>query len=211
MKQVTKKTKIIAIIVAIVAIIGIAGIFAYFTDVATVTNKAKVGIVDIKLDEYMIDSNNNKVKWQNEQTILPGQTISKIPEISCVKGSADCYIRAKVEISAKDKDLNKHSEMLTLDNLNIDTDKWYYCKEDGYFYYKNVLTDKSESVILFTEVTVPSKWDNTWSLQELSIDVTAEAIQEKNFTPDFSENSKNPWPGITKDDIEVCKYPDHVK
>ena len=42
MKQVTKKTKIIAIIVAIVAIIGIAGIFAYFTDVATVTNKGVI-------------------------------------------------------------------------------------------------------------------------------------------------------------------------
>ena len=47
--------------------------------------------------------------------------------------------------------------------------------------------------------------------KEFSIDVTAEAIQSKNFTPNFSANSTEPWPGITASDIQECIYPDHVK
>ena len=211
MKNVNKKTKIIIICVSLVAIICIAGIFAYFTDTVTVKNNIRMGIVDINLKEYSIDKNGNKVEWQNIEEVLPGETISKIPEITCVKGSANCYIRAKVEFEAKDENLMKHEKMLSIDNVNVDTNKWYYCEEDGYFYYKEIMTDSSESATLFTEVNIPSEWNNEWAFQEFAINVTAEAIQSKNFTPDFSNNSTNPWPGITQDDIEECIYPDHIK
>ena len=211
MKDLSKKTKIIIICVSLIAIVCVAGILAYFTDTATVTNHAKMGIVDIDLKEYTIDENGNKILWKDVKNVLPGETISKIPEISCVEGSADCYIRAKIEIKAQNENLMKDEKMLTLDNVNVDTNTWFYCEEDGYFYYKEVLTDKSESVTLFTEVRIPSEWDNEWSLNQFSIDVTAEAIQSKNFTPDFSQNSIKPWPGITENDIEECIYPNHVK
>ena len=101
--------------------------------------------------------------------------------------------------------------MLTVDDLDVDTSKWLYCSEDGYFYYKNILSDDDDPVVLFTKVNIPSGMGNEWSKEELSIDVTADAIQSKNFTPDFSDSSKNPWPGITVEDIEECIYPNHVK
>lgn len=211
MKNISKKTKIMIICSCIIAIICVMGILAYFTDTETVTNHVKMGIVDIDLKEYTIDKNGNKIEWKNAQNILPGETISKIPEISCVNGSADCYIRAKVEIKTEDENLMNNEKMLTLDNVNVDTDNWYYCKEDGYFYYKEILTDKSESIILFTEVHIPLEWNNEWAGKEFSIDVTAEAIQSKNFIPDFSQDSTNPWPGITEEDIEECIYPKHIK
>lgn len=211
MKNMSKKTKIIIVCISLLAIIGVARVIAYFTDTATVTNHVKMGIVDIELKEYTIDESGNKVEWKDAKAVLPGETLSKIPEISCVQGAADCYIRAKIEITSKDENLMNNAEMITLDNLNIDTDKWYYCEEDGYFYYKEILTDESESATLFTEVSIPGEWDNIWSLEELFIDITAESIQSKNFEPDFSEGSTNPWPGITKDDIEECIYPNHVK
>lgn len=211
MKKITNKTKSIIAIISIIAVIGVAGIIAYFTDTATVTNHATMGIVDIDLKEYMIDENGNKVEWQDKTNIVPGEVISKIPEINCVSGAVDCYIRAKVEIYCKDENLQTSTQMLTLDNLNVNEGDWYYCETDGYFYYKTILTDKSDPVVLFTEVTIPATLNNTWSLEEFSIDVTAEAIQSQNFTPDFSANTTAPWPGITADDIEECIYPDHIK
>lgn len=210
-KKITNKTKAIIAILCIIAILAVSGIIAYFTDTATVTNHATMGIVDIDLKEYMIDENGNKVEWQDKTNITPGEVISKIPEISCVSGAVDCYVRAKVEISCKDENLQNNAKMLTLSNLNVDTNDWYYCKADGYFYYKTILTDSSDPVVLFSQVTIPTTLDNTWSLEEFSIDVTAEAIQSKNFTPNFAENSSEPWPGITTSDIQECIYPDHTK
>ena len=61
MKKIPNKAK------GILAIIGVSGIIAYFTDTTTVTNHAKMGIVDIDLKEYTIDSTGNKVEWQDKQ------------------------------------------------------------------------------------------------------------------------------------------------
>ena len=206
-----KKTKAILAGVSTIAVIGVAGIVAYFTDTATVTNHAEMGIVDIDLAEYTINSQGNKVAWSDVTNVTPGQTISKIPEISVVDGAVDCYIRAKVEISCADDTLAADPLMLTIDNLNVDESKWYYCAQDGYFYYKTVMTDESNPAQLFTEVTIPAALGNAWSLERIQIDVTAEAIQSENFTPNFAAGSTNPWPGITSADILECIYPTHQK
>lgn len=211
MKKLSRKTKSIIATASILTVVGVSGILAYFTDTATVTNHAKMGIVDIDLKEYMIDEDGNKVPWQDKTNIVPGEVISKIPEINCETGAVDCYIRAKVEISCRDESLQSNSQMLTLDNLNVNEDDWYYCEADGYFYYKTILTDKSNPIELFSEVTIPSTLNNVWSLEEFSIDVKAEAIQSKNFTPNFTAGTTEPWPGITQSDIQECIYPDHVK
>lgn len=211
MKKMNKKAKSIIATVSVLGVIGVSGIIAYFTDTATVTNHASMGIVDIDLKEYTLNENGEKVAWEDVTNVTPGDVISKIPEINCVKGAVDCYIRAKVEITSRDENLQNSTEMLTLDNLNVNEQNWYYCEEDGYFYYKNIVTDENEPIVLFSEVTIPSTLDNAWSLEQLSIDVTAEAIQSKNFTPNFADGSTQPWPGITEADIEECIYPNHVK
>ncbi len=206
-----KISKIILEGACTLAVIGVAGIIAYFSDTVKVTNYTTLGIVDIDLSEYMIDDKGNKVAWEDKVDVVPGEKISKIPEIKAVKGSADCYIRAKVELFCQDENLQKSSEMLTLDNLNVNEKEWYYCKNDGYFYYTKILTDESEPIQLFSQVEIPSSLNNTWSLQQLQIDVTVDAIQSKNFEPNFEENSEEPWPDITEDDIEECIYPEHIK
>lgn len=206
-----KKIKAVIAGVSVAAVVGVAGIVAYFTDTATVTNHATMGIVDIDLQEYTLDSNGRKVAWEDKTNVIPGDTISKIAEINVVDGAADCYVRAKVEISCKDEDLADDSKMLTLSNLNVNSSDWYYCENDGYFYYKTILKSGDSPITLFSEVTIPSNLDNAWSLEEFNIDVKAEAIQSKNFTPNFSAGSTAPWPGITPADIEECVYPTHIK
>ena len=49
MRKAKNKTKCILAIISILAIIGVSEIIAYFTDTTTVTNHAKMGIVDIDL------------------------------------------------------------------------------------------------------------------------------------------------------------------
>jgi hypothetical protein len=211
MKKLAKKTKSTIAIIGIIVILAVSAIIAYFTDTVTVTNHAKMGIVDIDLQEYTIDENGNKVQWQDKTDVLPGEIISKIPEISCVQGAVDCYVRAKVVISCEDENLQNSTPMLTLSNLNVNTDDWYYCDADGYFYYKKILTDSSDPAVLFSEVAIPATLNNDWSLENIEIDVTAEAIQSQNFTPNFAKNSSEPWPGITASDIQECIYPNHTK
>ena len=125
MKNKKKNTKIIVLLISIIAIIAAIGLFAYFTDVGSVRNKIKIGIVSIKLDEYTIDSNGNKIKISDGKMITPGEVVSRIPEISCTPGSEDCYIRARVDfITQKDQQIIDNT--LTSNILNIDTNKWYY-------------------------------------------------------------------------------------
>ena len=205
------KAKSILVSASILAVVGISGIIAYFTDTTTVTNHAQMGIVDIDLKEYTMNSEGKKVEWQDLVNVVPGDVLSKIAEIECVDGAADCYVRAKVEISCEDEALAETAQMLTIDDVNINTEDWYYCENDGYFYYKQILTDDSDPIVLFSEVTIPTTLDNKWSLEKVAIEVTAEAIQSRNFTPDFATGSKEPWPGISTDDIEECIYPEHVK
>ena len=211
MKKLNSKAKSIIAGISVLAVIGISGIVAYFTDTVEVKNHLTMGIVDIDLKEYTLNEDNEKVEWSDKVDIVPGEVISKIPEINVVSGSVDCYIRAKVEINCRDSELQEKSEMLKLENLNVDEEKWFYCEEDGYFYYKTILTDKSDPVVLFSEVEIPADLDNVWSLEEFTIDVSVDAIQSKNFEPNFEEGSTTPWPGIEKEDIQECIYPEHVK
>lgn len=190
------KRKSIIVVLSLLAIILVSGALAYFTDTATVTNKATMGNVDIELKEYTMNGT-EKVEWTNITNVLPGDTISKIPEITCATGSADCYVRAKVTITCADETLN-NSAVITKDNLNVDDTKWYYA--DGYFYYRTPLTTESEAAVVFTEVTIPSTLNNDWANKESNIDVKVDAIQAANVTPDFT-SAGEVWPGVQESDI----------
>jgi len=39
-------------------------------------------------------------------------------------------------------------------------------------------------------------------LKEIYLGTKVDAIQARNFQPDFSLNSTEPWPGITENDIQ---------
>lgn len=186
------KRKSIIVVLSLLAIILVSGALAYFTDTATVTNKATMGKVDIELNEYTM-GDSGKVAWTDITNVLPGDTISKIPEITCAEGSADCYVRAKVTITGG---------TITKDNLDVDEDKWYYCEADGYFYYKTALTTESDAAVLFTEVTIPSDLSNDVANDVIDIDVKVDAIQAANITPVFSGDEV--WPGV--EDADIVAY-----
>ena len=174
---------------AAVLLLGTAGIYA-FREV-TATYQAGTGKVDIELEERMMADGEEK-PWIMEEQVLPGQILSRIARIR--NQAADCYVRALITFS----DGTGVEEGLTDQNLLGMSGDWI--KKGLYFYYQKPL-EENASVEIFTGIQVPTEWDtrydteqqiqpyytdNTWDLQ-----VKVDAIQSKNFIPDFS--SETPW------------------
>lgn len=77
------------------------------------------------------------------------------------------------------------------------SDKWIYDGSDGYYYYNVVLNPEETSDPIFTDFVVPSDYSYPNSTFEVKID--ADAIQSKNFTPDFTSTA--PW-----GNVEIKEY-----
>lgn len=149
------------------------------------TNPFDTGVIDIELDEYQLDENGKMIAWQNNPIVLPGSVVSKIPRISNV--GYDCWIRVKMTPS--DPDLN----------LTYDYTKGWIFADDGYIYYRNILKHGDE-VDLFHNVTFPLDMDQEqYQDASLSLKIDVDAIQSKNFIPDFSKSK--PWGDVT---IQEC-------
>ena len=83
--------------------------------------------------------------------------------------------------------------------LNGISDDWVKAG-DGYFYYKNIVKT-GETVRFFDSVSFPTEWTEEFSGLTCGLDVTSEAVQSANFTPDFT--AEKPW-GDTE--IELCVH-----
>lgn len=155
-------------------------------------NQAKADTVDIKLDEFSI-SDGKEVSYSNSDKInMPGDQISKIPRIS--NKASDCYIRVKYDFFMDNPDLKGID---TTNLVDFSTENWIKC-DDGYYYYTEIFNENA-NIDLFKGVTIPSSWGNEYAEQKFKINITAEAIQSKNFTPNF--DSQNPWNG---EKTELC-------
>ena len=176
-----KKLLLLITSLTLVAVVGVGATLAYFTDSDDATNVITMGHVDVELEEPNFDNedgeDDNKI-----DDVTPGQEIVKDPTITVVKGSADAYIRATLEITK----LTDEQAAELLDNINIDTEAWYYNAEDGYYYYNKKLAAE-ESAVLFDKVVIPETWGNEVADMTFEIIVSAEAIQADNFEPTVDE------------------------
>lgn len=178
MKEVIKKYRIVYIVILIVFIFISSGILATIIDTFSIINNLNVDTVDIVLNQEMI-KDDKKIKFVNDDIVVPGQNISFIPNIS--NAGVDCYIRMKLETDA-----------LSLDDFQGFNEKWKYNPSDNYFYYTDVLEENSNTN-LFQSFTIPESWSNEMADKKFNVDLTAEAIQSKNFNPNFQSN--DPWNG----------------
>lgn len=137
-------------------------------------NSFSIGNVDISLDEYIINENGERVDNISNVSVVPGEKVKKVLEI---KNNANkAYVRGKIEISS----------ILSEDNIAINN---AFVKCGDYYYLKDAL-DNGESVAFINEYTMPA--DIT--ANTFNVDVTVDAIQEANFTPDY--NADDPWFGV---------------
>ena len=208
-----KRKKVLALILACTVCGATAiGAYAAFVDSIAIDSSIQMGLVNIDLKEYQEDKSSGKlVDYVNgtanePKIVLPSEQISKIPKVTN-KGE-DCYLRASFTYSGATDEL----EGLSDDDLTGMTEDWE--KIGDYWYYKNVLK-KGESTDIFQGISVPADWTEAHASQELKVNVRAEAIQAKNFKPDYSAMS--PWGNhtielaLTEDDGEVTEVQKNVK
>lgn len=174
-------------------IIGLMGIFGLgLTSVYALTevvaeNHFSTGVVDIELEEFCLNEEGEETSWKNPVPVMPGDHVSKIPRIK--NWGNDCYIRARIDF--QDAPVN-------IENIYGMEENWIRAK-DGYFYLRDsVPTGKTAD--LFQGIIIPESLDDTYADTSFSIRICAEAVQSRNFEPDYS--AECPW-GETK--IIDCK------
>ena len=158
----------------------------YALSETSVVNHLDTGVVDVKLNEYQLLEDGTEIVFQGEKMILPGMDVSVIPKISN-EGTA-CYVRAKIDFVDVEQ-LGDHSL------IGIDQN-WVKCT-DGYYYYVNAI-DPLEAVKMFAGIHIPEDLDESMQNQTFSMNIQLDAIQSRNFYPDFELD--NPW-----GDVEILE------
>ena len=140
-----------------------------------------MGNVDIDLTEPLFSGTYPGNKISN---VTPNMTITKDPTITLASGSENAYVRAKVEYKLDGYEMDSDKAKELEKTMNIPSTLWV--KSGNYFYCQGVLKDlpSENQVVLFDKVTIPASWGNEVANKTLEINVTAQAIQADNFTPE---------------------------
>ncbi len=185
-----------AVLAAAALFCGTCGVSAMHLYAVRVENKLQVGKVHIRLEEFSENDQGEKIPYQDGGFVVPGQTVSKIPRIT--NQDEPVYLRVKVSFSANcegeketyEETGSEQRELFLADDSCLNGMGPDWIKIGDYYYYKNVVGVK-EHVDVFESVTFPEKFTEDTAGQETCITVQAEAIQAKNFTPDFTV--EQPW------------------
>jgi len=156
-----------------------------------VINHVGTGDVSICLEELEHDSGGREIPYVNNKVVLPGQKTEKIVRIT--NRAEPAWVRAKLEYTSYDGIQGLSDQMVT-----VGADGW---RKAGTYYYYTKPLGTGESVDFIKEVRIPPEWDQKESGRSFSILVTADAVQEAHFTPDFSGD--DPWFGTL---IETCVH-----
>lgn len=141
------------------------------------------GAVEIDLKTYTISDGSEVIYTEENKHVMPGSEISLIPRVS--NKAEACYLRAKIEINDE--------SLCSVDGI---TSNW--TKKGDYYYLTNVFA-KDATVDLFTKVKISDNVSQGSENETIIVKVTVEAIQDKNFEPDYS--LEDPWKGV---EIEKC-------
>lgn len=162
-------------------IMSISGIYA--TTVQITEGNFSTGIVDVKIEIFKLNSENKEIKYdESNKVVTPAEVISFIPKIE--NKGASSYVRAKIYYINEDIDASEYITGIS--------EEWE--KYGEYYYYKNALNSE-ETVKLFNTIQIPQNVEEITSSKKIKLEITAEAIQEKNFEPDYTKD--DPWQGVT--------------
>ena len=171
-----KKKKIMGLLtLGLLVVVGIAGTFAYLTDkTATKTNTFTVGKVGISLAEPEWDAENANHK------IIPGETLTKDPQVTVNANSEESYVFISVNTSAAFTQLVEAEKI----SINYSAD-WILVETTNttkvYVYKDKVATRATDYTLppIFTTLTFSGDLtkENLTTLSTTQIDVKGYAIQ----------------------------------
>lgn len=200
-----KKMKPLMLALCAVLLVGVTilGTVAYLTDSTSVVNTFTVGQVDIRLDEAVVDENGNPTGGRTEQGnkyhLVPGQTYTKDPTMTIVKGSEESYVRILVTINCYkelaaifgDPFLPQYfvegwdsTVWQTTNEIKKDTENNTATYEFRYFESVKPTADSDLTLdALFDTITVPNtlNGDQLKTIAKLEITVEGHAIQKAGF------------------------------
>lgn len=174
----TKRLSISAII--LVLIMSISGIYAINDNVVS-DETFRTGSVDIELEYFTLNNDNEEKYSEVDKPVMPGDKISLIPKVHNL--GEDCYLRIKIQFIDEDIDALKY--------ITGFSDKM---AQYGDYYYYQEQVNHNQTIKIFDAITIPSEILNESSEQKISLNVTAEAVQAKNFEPDYTK--ENPWNNV---------------
>ena len=155
---------------------------AYFTKDDVATNVITTGTIDIALVETAKDASGEEVVFVDVSGVVPGQAVSKIVRVENVEFAREAWVRLKV-----DKEITlaegKSGEIdLSLVEIDFNTEDWTAREEDGvtWYYYNKMLEVGGKTTALFEEVEFSPRTGNMYQGAEVTITVTAQAVQAKN-------------------------------
>ncbi|MBO5783791.1 MAG: hypothetical protein J6R33_02365 [Clostridia bacterium] len=182
---------LIALIAAVVMLTGmIGGTVAWLVaKTESVVNTFTYGDINIKLEETDTNDGDNNANT-NEYKMVPGQTITKDPVISVLKGSEDCYLFVKLD---KSTDANFDDFMIyemadgwtALDNVAgvyyrevaaadvADADKTFGVIKDNTVSVKETVTKQMLNDL--TDATYPTLTVTGYAVQKAGFDSAAAA------------------------------------
>lgn len=161
-------------------LMGISGIYATTSQITS--GQSSTNGVNIKIQTFKLNSENVEEKYEEStKVVMPADVISFIPKIENL--GAKCYVRAKILYISEDVDAETYITGIS--------SEWE--KHGEYYYYKNALNSE-EIVKLFDTIKIPQNIGEITSSKKIKLEITAEAVQEKNFEQDLSK--EDPWQGI---------------
>ena len=159
-----------------------------------VDNEVMTGDISISIQEYQWNEEGERVPYIDGKRVVPNEKAVKI--VTIVNEAEPAWIRAKAEFSGFAGTAGGEA---VLEGI---PDGWIKC---GAYYYWTRPAEKGEELLFFDHVRIPGDWSEEEGEKKFAIDVTAQAIQQAHFIPDFQ--SENPWFGIP---IEQCLSLIHI-
>lgn len=164
----TKRRIMLVSVVALIMAILAAMTLAYFTTTAKTENVITASNVRLTLN----DSGNAGQTIQ----IMPGDTVEKTVSVKNL-GDMPFYVRVRLEVSVSNENLPAADCL----SMNINTADWTY--KDGYYYYKQAVQPGTQTIPLFTKVSVDGgKVDNRYLAETFTLATHAYGVQSAHNT-----------------------------
>lgn len=176
------KKRIFALAVVMICLSILASTtLAYFTDNAMARNVITSGGVDIAIEEWQ-KTPNGWIPYPGQPiTVMPATSVSKI--VTVRNRDAQCFIRAKLNLTLKDadgKEMEISSEVLEqIIHLAMNSSDW--TEKNGWWYYGSTVDTDEVTKPLMTGVSFDGpNMTNEYQNCTVTIDVTAQAVQAAN-------------------------------
>lgn len=176
--------------------------YAFFIDKDKVVNKFQTDKIDVDIKEEFDPSIGKKEVWIEN----PSATDSLV----------------RVSISGRWIDPNNEYTVIPEGNNLVElkfaenyNENWYYCQEDGYYYYKDVLKGKVATEILLEKVIFNDEEiskDKIYEGKEYKVEIKAEAVQATKHKDYDNENNSGDiyvfskvWNNLTEEVTNMLK------